>query len=471
MQWRALVIGLVGCEVWSWAQPAPAAAKPGPADAKPRPTATKPRAKAPAPVKPAVPPVAEQPPAPGEIREFPVASIKLEGHSNYTPEQILAAAQLSLGAMANKPTFEAARDRLLATGAFDRVDYIYFTAADGKSYDATFTVVEATPLYPYRLEELPAGVEAYLKAKDPLFSQKIPATKEKVAMWAKLIQEKAGVPVVGKVDADSPNNLYVMFRPAGSAPSVAEVKFTGQSVIPSAALRNAINGVAIGTIFNETRFRQLLATTIKPLYEERGRLRVTFPKVTVERSREVNGLNVMVTVDEGASFTLGDIRMQGRNLPEAELMRAADFKMGDLANMTAVNEGVERMRNVLRRLGYIGAVATPDRLVNDQNKVVDLVIDIDPGDQFMMRALKVDGLDIESEPVIRKMWGLKEGKPFNPEYPDVFLNRVRVDQVFEELGEARSALTIDRAAKAVDVTLLFGRAAKAKSILKSEPRP
>jgi outer membrane protein assembly factor BamA len=252
---------------------------------------------------------------------------------------------------------------------------------------------------------------------------------------------------------------------------VAEVKFTGQAVIPSAALRNAINGVAIGTIFNETRFRQLLATTIKPLYEERGRLRVTFPKVTVERSKEVNGLNVMVTVDEGESFNLGDIRMQGRNLPEAELMRAADFKMGDLANMTAVNEGVERMRNVLRRLGYIGAVATPDRLVNDQNKVVDLVIDIDPGDQFMMRALKVQGLDIESEPVIRKMWGLKEGKPFNPEYPDVFLNRVRVDQVFEELGEARSALTIDRAAKAVDVTLLFGRAAKAKSILKSAPRP
>ncbi len=461
MNLRALAIGLLAGQLWAVAQPAPAKAKPRPAAAKP--AAAKPVAKAPAIAKP----VAEQPPAPGEIREFPVAAIKLEGNNTYTAEQILAVAQLGVGAMANKPTFEAARDRLLATGAFDRVDYIYFTASDGKSYDATFTVVEATPFYPFRLEELPAGVEAYLKSKDPLFGPKIPATKEKVAVWTKLIQEKAGVPVVGKVDADSPNNLYVMFRPAGSAPSVAEIKFTGNSVIPSAALRNSINGVAIGTIYNETHFRQLLATAIKPMYEERGRLRVTFPKVTTERSRDVNGLNVLVTVDEGESFMLGDIRIQGRQLPEADLMRAADFRQGDIANMTAVAEGVERMRNVLRRLGYIGAVATPDRLVNDQKKVIDLVIDIDQGDQFMMRALKVEGLDIESEPVIRKMWGLKEGKPFNPEYPDVFLNRVRADQVFEELGETRSGVTIDRAAKTVDVTLFFGRAAKSKSVLKS----
>jgi hypothetical protein len=65
------------------------------------------------------------------------------------------------------------------------------------------------------------------------------------------------------------------------------------------------------------------------------------------------------------------------------------------------------------------------------------------------------GLDILTGPVIRKMWGLKEGQPFNPEYPDYFLNRVREDGVFDNLGKTRSEVKIDDKALAAEVTLYF----------------
>ena len=58
-------------------------------------------------------------PAPDSNRDaWPLTSIAIEGNEHYTREQILAVAGLHIGQTVSKQTFEAARDRLLATGNF-----------------------------------------------------------------------------------------------------------------------------------------------------------------------------------------------------------------------------------------------------------------------------------------------------------------------------------------------------------------
>jgi len=403
-----------------------------------------------------------------EIREFPIATLNVEGNERYSTAAILETSGLKAGQMASKPLFEAARDRLLATGAFDSVGYRYFNASDGKSYDAVFQIVEATPVYGYRFDELPTDLEAFLKSRDPLFARAIPPTKPKVDLWLSLIEEKTGKKASAKVEPGAAGDLLLVFRPAGASASIAEVRFQGNEALPQNVLRPAISGVAVGVPYNEAQFRQLLDSSVKPLYEERGRLRVRFPKIETKRSTEVNGLDVTVTIDEGRVYTLGDVRLQGPpGLPSDELLRAADFRSNDVANMKSIAQGVERMRHHLRRQGFIGAVATPDRHLNDEKRTLDLLVAVDPGDQYRFRSVTIEGLDIQSEPVVRKMWGMKEGEPFNPDYPDVFLRRIRDEQLFDNLGETRSAVKIDGAAKRIDVTLFFGGAAKQKGILKS----
>jgi outer membrane protein assembly factor BamA len=406
---------------------------------------------------------------PQEIREFPIATLNVEGNERYSTAAILEAAGLKAGQMASKPLFEAARDRLLATGVFDSVGYRYFNASDGKSYDAVFQIVEATPVYGYRFDELPADLEAFLKSRDPLFAKAIPPTKPKVDLWLSLIEEKTGAKAVAKVEPDNvPDRLLIVFRPAGASAVVAEVRFQGNEALPQTALRPAIAGVAVGVPYNEAQFRQLLDSSVKPLYEERGRLRVRFPKIETKRSTEVNGLDVLVTVEEGLVYTLADVRLQGPpGLPGQDLLRAADFRVNDVANMKSIGQAVERMRQYLRRQGFIGAIATPERRIDDTKRTLDLSVAVDPGAQYKFRSVTIEGLDIQSEPVVRKMWGMKEGEPFNPDYPDVFLRRIRDEQMFDNLGETRSAVKIDSAGKLIDVTLFFGGAAKQKSILKS----
>ena len=53
--------------------------------------------------------------------KWPVESLTVEGNHNYSREQVLAVVGLKVGQLAGKPEFEAARDRLTATGAFETV--------------------------------------------------------------------------------------------------------------------------------------------------------------------------------------------------------------------------------------------------------------------------------------------------------------------------------------------------------------
>jgi hypothetical protein len=69
--------------------------------------------------------------------------------------------------------------------------------------------------------------------------------------------------------------------------------------------------------------------------------------------------------------------------------------------------------------------------------------------------LDIKGLDLIGEPAIRKIWGLKPGKPFNAEYPDYFLNNVREQGLFDGLKQTRAETKLDDKALTADVTLYF----------------
>jgi len=97
-----------------------------------------------------------------------------------------------------------------------------------------------------------------------------------------------------------------------------------------------------------------------------------------------------------------------------------------------------------------------DRHPDDKKKTVDLVFKPELGTQYMFGKLTVEGLDILSEPSVRKLWTMKEGKPFNADYPDYFLEQIREQGLFDGLGKTRSSLKVDEQNRIVDVTLSFG---------------
>jgi outer membrane protein insertion porin family len=401
---------------------------------------------------------------PAKANRWPIQSLTVEGNHNYTQAQVLAVAGLKVGQLAGKGEFEAARDRLSATGVFETVSYKFAPGADGKTYAAAFQVVEVDPAYPIRFEDLgipDKDLTAYLRGKDPLFAPRLAATKQLLDRYTKWIQDYVTAhngkdKVIVKVMPLSGDQFVIVFRPARAEPAVAEVAFEGNQVLPSTMLQKAIAEVAIGTPYHEDRFRQLLDAAVRPLYDARGRIRVSFPTVTVQNAQDVQGLAVKVTVDEGVTYNLGSVRIEGAaGVKPEDLLKTGKFQTGDLANFDDVGKGVDRMKKMLKHQGYLRNDVEIVRKIDDGKKTVDLVLRVNEGPQYLFGTLNIAGLDLNGEAAIKKMWTLKEGKPYNPDYADYFLGRVREEGVFDNLGETRSEAKINEQAHTVDVTVYF----------------
>jgi len=418
------------------------------------------------------PPAKKAAPAPAAVpapTKWPIQSLGVEGNKVFTRDQVLAVAALKVGQLAGKPEFEAARDRLIGSGAFETVGYKFEPGADKRGFVATFQVTEVQPTFPVQFEDLgvPAKeLEAVLAAKDPLFSAaNLPATRNVLDRYVALVQEYLATKgitekVAARVAALTSDRFAVVIRPAKGLPAVAQVTFSGNKVLPQNVLREAIHGVGIGAPYTEAGFREILDHSVRAVYEQRGRVRVKFTEVRAEPVKdvkEVEGVEVFVKVDEGASYELGKVAIAGPSpVDPAALLKTGDFKTGDVANFDRVNEGLERIRLSVRRAGFLNAKTTAERKIDDEKKTVDVAVRIEPGPQYLMGKLTLVGLDLISEPAINKVWAMKEGKAFNPEYPEHFLASIREQGVFDNLGKTKADTKVNEPAHVVDVTLTFG---------------
>ena len=171
----------------------------------------------------------------------------------------------------------------------------------------------------------------------------------------------------------------------------------------------------------------------------------------------MTGVDVTVTVDEGETYNLGKVSVDGPTpLKPEELLSAGDFKTGDLANFDKVNEGLERIKKALKHAGYMNGEVTARRTIDDDKRIVALTLWVEAGTQFTMRKLTIVGLDLDGEAEINRIWTMKPGKPFNPDYPDLFLKTVKEEGLFDNLAKTKADVKINDQDHTADVTLTFG---------------
>lgn len=399
---------------------------------------------------------------------FPVERIQVKGNKFLTATQIEAAAALPLGKPLRKADFDAARDRLLQTGYFESVAFHYgLVTSTGHKYEAVFEVVEVPAIYPVTFENLPvptADIEAELKAHNIFYGPKIPATQQVLGYYTRQIEQVLAAKnhperVIGELSPQGNDEFKILFRSAEPLPPVAHVTFTGNKAVSTITLQNAINDVAFGSPFSRDHFRQLLDHQIRPLYDAKGLIRVAFPMFTTEPAPKVKGVIVHVTVEEGQVYNLTKISLAGA---DPDYMDYIKIKPGGPVNFDQINDALDHVKSQMKRNGYLETEGKLERKVDDKARTVEVMVQMSPGPQYTMGKLILSGLDLNTEPVVRKLWITEEGKPFNALYPEFFLKRIREDGLFDGLGTTKSATVIDDKTHVVDVTLTFGASPKPK---------
>jgi len=394
--------------------------------------------------------------------KYPLEAFHVEGNQHIPAERILSASGLRMGVPVNKADFDAARDRLLESGAFDSVGFT-FKPANANGYEATFQVVEIGTLYPYRFEALPGSDEALraaLRKQEPLLADRIPATPQVLNRYTSAISKffDGKVETKGEVNTDS-GTLEIVFRPAGDRARIAEVKFTGNQALLTPLLLGKLSPAAVGIPYSEPLLRRVLDSALRPLYEEVGRIKISFPEITAKKAETNDGVVVTIAINEGPVYNLGTVALAG--VPAAEiatLEKSADWRKGEMANFDHIEQGLNKIRQRQRAQGYLRADTRVVREIRDQDHTVNLVINIDRGPQFALGKLDIQGLDLIGEPAVRKMWKIEPGQPYQDGYPEAFLNRVRDEGIFDNLGKTRAETNIHEDSHTVDVTLFFAGA-------------
>ncbi len=397
--------------------------------------------------------------------DFPLRAVHVRGNASLKEAAIVSVSGLAAGQKVGKAELDAAKDKLLATGMFETVAFQFGPDSDGQCCAANFEVHEITTVFPVQFENVPepsADILAYLRAKNPLYGPKLPGTTQVIDYYARQVETFLASrnhpgKVIGSLVQTGKDEFKITFRTDATLPAVSAVTFTGNQEIISVKLQNAINDVAFGQPFTQDGFRQLLDAQIRPLYDAKGMVRVQFTDFTTEPDPRVKGVLVHVKVNEGKVYKLGNV---SESTGDRDLVKLAKIKTGGTANFEEVNEGLDRVKTELRREGYMHVDGSVDREIDDKSLTVDVVLKFDKGPQYKFGKLTIQGLDLNGEPAVRKMWGVAEGKPFNALYPQYFLDRVREDGIFDGLGETKAATQINEKTHVVDVTLSFGASPK-----------
>jgi outer membrane protein assembly factor BamA len=395
---------------------------------------------------------------------FPIDSITVEGNRILPEKGIVAASGLSPGSSATGAAFDGARERLLATGYFETVACRYKPSGKGGGYEVSFEVQEIEPLFSIRIEALPLTASeavAYLKAKDPLFTGRVPGTDQVLARTARGIEEyltSQGRPqkVSGKIVSVGTQKFEAQFTPEGGLPNVSLVSFEGNKAVRDTDLQNAIAEVAFGQPYTDANFILLLDNQVRPLYEKNGYMRVVFRKITTTPSSQVKGLDVHVAIEEGSQYKLGEVGVRGPMEDQSKhILRVAKMSQMAIADFDKIRDAETRITQSLKHEGYLDVTVSVDKEISDEKKVVNVYFMPNPGPQYMFGDLKIEGLGLDGVNAVKTMWGVPSGEPFPAEYPDYFAKQVKAEGVFDNLGDVKAEPDIDAEKHIVNVTVTF----------------
>ncbi len=410
----------------------------------------RPRAKAPA------------TPQPAAADTFVLRSLRVEGLKRFTLEQVQPVLGLKLEQQIRMAEIEKARDRLLSSGCFESVGWRY-EILPPRSLEIVFEIAEPEQFLPWMLDRAPVSreeFEARARKEFPLLRESLPPSDLVLEKLARVLEQAAadkGVrePMAGRVTLVGRDQLTIVLGPKAPPPNIADVRFVNTKAVRADYLQKEMVQLAIGTPFFEPNFRFLLENQIRPVYDSVGRLKASWRKITAAPAVGVFGVIVTVEVDEGPVFKLEKIEVRGTPLSDEEIQEIGQFRTGETAGMSDIGKGILRIVDRLKEKGHMKPSWKATRRLWEDRHAVELFVDVDPGPVYSMGRLEIRGLDVISEPAIRKLWTIKPGEPYPGGYAALFAQCIREMDLFDFLSEIRHEEKLDEKTQSVDVLLTF----------------
>jgi outer membrane protein insertion porin family len=267
----------------------------------------------------------------------------------------------------------------------------------------------------------------------------------------------------------------------GPKVKVGKIIFEGNKALKTRYLRSAMKNLKpIGiphSIFLENLFARTFDSTklnedaerVRYALQEKGYFKgvVEDPKTNIRDTSGIKwympwktshgkAVDITMPITEGDRYHLKEISFTGNKaITNVEFMRRVfKMKQGDIFDVSLVRKGLEELRKAYGSLGYINYTAVPNTSIDDEHKLITLVIDIDEGKPFFVRRIEFQGNTTTRDKVIRRELNVEEGQVYNSELWEISLLRLNQLSYFEPLKpDQDSEVKQNNQDNTVDITL------------------
>jgi outer membrane protein assembly factor BamA len=137
-------------------------------------------------------------------------------------------------------------------------------------------------------------------------------------------------------------------------------------------------------------------------------------------------VDAIVPVMPGNVYSTSSVDWKGNSaITTAEVAPLLHLPSGQPADAVRLLRDLENVTKLYRGRGYMTVQVKPDAQFDNEKSTVHYDLNIIEGALYKMGELEIAGLDTQAKARLQAAWTLREGQPYNADYPRKFLDDTR----------------------------------------------
>jgi outer membrane protein insertion porin family len=372
-----------------------------------------------------------------------LTALKVTGTARYTDKEILAASGLQIGQNAADGDFREAAQRLGDSGLFSDVVYSYSSSGAGVRLEMQLADAEQSKLVPAHFENFVGFTDDELRTalgrRVPLFKQLLPIAgnlPDQISEALQAILTEKQFP--GRVnylresqDESGGPPSAIAYRVEEVSIRIRSIEFPGASPEQTALLATAARRLT-GAEYGRAALAAVAKFDLLPVYLQRGYLKAAFApsdaRVVPQPSAATDAhgpaelqVDVILPVQTGKMYSTSSVDWKGNSaIKIGELAPLLHLSTGQPADAVRLLRDIENVGKLYRSRGYMTVQIKSDTQFDEEKDTVHYDLNIVEGDLYKMGELEILGLDTQATARMQGAWSLREGQPYNADYPEKF---------------------------------------------------
>ena len=357
----------------------------------------------------------------------PISKIDFNGLNNVKKSDLTGITSSFIGSPFTDETYNELLDRLYSLEYFDDITpYAKHASNDNSDVLLVFEVVERPVIkainfvgnHKIRNGELREQIKN--KTSDIYIESKILIDERIVRNY--YLKKGFNASYVTHKTEETPEGIVVNFEISeGSSSVIREIKFTGNSIASSRALKRKLSLKEVGIFkdgaYQASTLEQDKQTIIK-YYQERGYADANILDVKIDTAfneeKQRDELTILFMIQEGAQYTYSGLRISGNEVfTEKELLKQKKLREGQIFNATKFQEDINSISNVYHENGYMMNEFYPVPVKDSDRHEISYDLTIKEHSRSHIENIIVKGNNKTKEYVIKREIPITPGDTFS----------------------------------------------------------